>query len=935
MTNVKAGRINVVSFSKYEYNAFNKNWSVDFDRNGNAYFANDEGLLTFDGANWKLYKLPNYGIVRSVYVSDNDLIYVGSYEEFGYFEKDNYGQLHYYSLKDKVTDFTFHNNEIWQIYENEQSEIIFQSFDAIFIYGKNGIRIVPTDDPILFLLEARGRYFAKTFYTDFLEFKNDSFTTIPQNILKDNVPLRTVLPFKKDEFLLGSRNGLIIWDNHSFKNWDSPIQQEIYNKDINVGLVHGENYIIGTLKGGIYIFDEQGNVIHHLNTDNYLNTNTIYDLRFDSKQRLWYTSNKGVGYIDFNFPFTFIADDRISIGMVHSAKVHNNILYLATNQGVYYHPYNADELDRLEISDFKLIEGSIGQSWQLAVYDDQLLCGHNHGTFIIENDQFIKISEKNAAYSFRLLNVDDESKLVLCTHNNLLLLKKDQNQKWIFDKILRGFNLGIKNIEVDHNNFIWGSHFIQKSIMKLRIDPNDSNRLLYDVYGTNKGLPSNYGNDVFKIFNNVVFSTQKGFYAYDSLNDTIIPYTKLNTELQDFANSSHLFKGPDKSFWFINGSRIGYFKMQSGVLKKEFQYDFNESGTGLVEKFENIIPIDESMTIICLENGIAVYNPKEDLIRNSFTYPINLSEIEIINRKDELRLLDTETDKTELRYPVKRIEFSFSSMSAPGRNARYQYKMEGVDKDWSKLSSSTSTVYQKLPYGDYTFRIKGIDGFGNELPTRDFSFKILPPWYQTKTSISIFILCLVLFFLSLPFGIKRYIKAHKRKLDHEQVRIIEEKEKEQRYQAEQIILQNKLEHQSSQLASSTMAIINKNEALTEIKEEVEKKKKKIAGRLPDNFLEPIINLINKNIEHQSDWETFQTHFDNAHSDFFIRLKEQHPNLTPKDLRLCAYLRMNLSSKEIAPLLNISIRSVEVHRYRIRKKLELNPHDNLTEMMLNF
>ena len=81
------------------------------------------------------------------------------------------------------------------------------------------------------------------------------------------------------------------------------------------------------------------------------------------------------------------------------------------------------------------------------------------------------------------------------------------------------------------------------------------------------------------------------------------------------------------------------------------------------------------------------------------------------------------------------------------------------------------------------------------------------------------------------------------------------------------------------------------------------------------------HLINKNLNTTDDWKLFEEAFNNADKDFLKNLKQKHPELTSNDLRLCTYLRLNLSSKEIAPLLNISSRSVEVKRYRLRKKME--------------
>ena len=121
-----------------DYNAGIQNWAIAQDERGVMYFGNNSGLLEFDGSAWRLYELPTKGIVRAIYISEDGKIYVGSYEEFGYFVHTPYNTLEYHSLKDEVKDFTFHNDEIWNIV-CVQGEIVFQSFGSLFFYNGNSI----------------------------------------------------------------------------------------------------------------------------------------------------------------------------------------------------------------------------------------------------------------------------------------------------------------------------------------------------------------------------------------------------------------------------------------------------------------------------------------------------------------------------------------------------------------------------------------------------------------------------------------------------------------------------------------------------------------------------------------------------------------------------------------------------------------------------
>jgi len=184
---------------------------------------------------------------------------------------------------------------------------------------------------------------------------------------------------------------------------------------------------------------------------------------------------------------------------------------------------------------------------------------------------------------------------------------------------------------------------------------------------------------------------------------------------------------------------------------------------------------------------------------------------------------------------------------------------------------------------------------------------------------------------------KRLVKHHDRLYQ-----IADEKRKaEKEYSEKEIMklqydkLQGEISHKNMQLADSTLSIIRKNEVLIEIKTELEKQKEELGPRYPARYLQRLTTLIDKNISNDNDWEIFEALFDQAHENFFKRLKQSFPDLTQSDLKLCAYLKLNLSSKEIAPLLNISIRGVEIRRYRLRKRLSLTSDDNLVEYIMQF
>jgi DNA-binding CsgD family transcriptional regulator len=246
--------------------------------------------------------------------------------------------------------------------------------------------------------------------------------------------------------------------------------------------------------------------------------------------------------------------------------------------------------------------------------------------------------------------------------------------------------------------------------------------------------------------------------------------------------------------------------------------------------------------------------------------------------------------------------------------------------------------YTRLPVGKYIFKVRTLTANGNYSQPEQLTIIVRPAWYTTGWAVMMYFLAGTI----LLFGLLRFNRLRiERK--HEQLRkIADEKREHEKQHSEQEImrlqnekLQAQISHKTMQLADSTMSVIKKNEVLIEIKNELDKQKEELGTRYPMRYLNRLTSLIERNISNDNDWEIFEALFDQAHENFFKRLKQAYPELTQSDLKLCAYLKLNLASKEIAPLLNISIRGVEIRRYRLRKRLGLPPDTNLSAFIMQF
>lgn len=167
-------------------------------------------------------------------------------------------------------------------------------------------------------------------------------------------------------------------------------------------------------------------------------------------------------------------------------------------------------------------------------------------------------------------------------------------------------------------------------------------------------------------------------------------------------------------------------------------------------------------------------------------------------------------------------------------------------------------------------------------------------------------------------------KARKRKELYEQRKKIEELQMEK--------LLSEIEHKNRKLTSTALEIIRKNDSLTQIKEELHLLNEQLS-EADRKHIKPIHAIVNYSFDTDRNWEDFKLAFEEVHTDFFDKIRKISPSLSPAEIKLCALLRLNFSSKEIGNLLGISADSVKTSRSRLRKKLQLSRENNLVEFMI--
>jgi DNA-binding CsgD family transcriptional regulator len=406
----------------------------------------------------------------------------------------------------------------------------------------------------------------------------------------------------------------------------------------------------------------------------------------------------------------------------------------------------------------------------------------------------------------------------------------------------------------------------------------------------------------------------QGFQRADALSDLVTrsEYTsgRMTTE--------------DNRLWFFTNESISYF--HRGALSEELQRNTIPVPARLIDTksgYENISQVGGDTLLIGTADGylllaLSALPPHQHRLfltaakaqpAAGSPIPLSLEAVGKIPFKDHSALF-------ELAVP------SFEKYFIP----RFQHRLLGLSDEWSDWSTASTLSFPGLLYGEYTLEARSLLGPQRSENTVVYSFEVLRPWYATYWARALYLLMASLVIYLLHRSYTRYYRRKQSALKIETDRRISTRERETELEMSRINnqrLQQDIDNKNREMAISTMSLVRKNELLQQIKDNL------LTKQEPQQRIQEVIKTIDRNIDEVETWNLFKGAFENADRDFFKKIKDLHPELSPNDLKLCAYLRLNLSSKEIAPMLNISPRSVEVKRYRLRKKMNLEPKAKLT------
>ncbi|WP_372947555.1 hypothetical protein [Mariniphaga sp.] len=858
------------NFTPLQYQNKGKIWDIKTAPNGMVYMAADKGLLEYDGKTWNSFKGSN-GFTRSVQVVNDSLIFTGSDLDFGIWKKNKFQGFDYSSLYPFQEVVQEISEEFWDVYQLGEA-IIFVSFQNIYIYQNE--QLVKTAAPSRFTgsFQINGTLYLADEKNGLYVFDNYSLQQVfdfPDNL---NLEIGGIYENENGLVIVTRNRGLYQFVSGRLSRLENELSANLETAKVFSFEQLGEkHFAFGTVLKGLYITDFEGKIIHRINRHKGLPSNTVLALHYSRAGKLWLGMDYGVSSLNLQNNYSWFFDYRGDFGTGYTALLKNSEYYLGTNQGLYHSDWEGLN-NNLEFFKVQIIPETEGQVWTLENVDNTVFMGHDKGLFVVNKNSVEKINGQEGVWSILPYN----GYLLAGNYNGISIYQKQGNQ-WSYLKKMELILGSCNQLLIEKDNILWVNI------------PN---------FGLIRAV----------------------------LNDELNPEERIIFPEEDFeGNDAFLFKNED-------GIQVltDKFQYMFNAAEKEFlqvpQSKETQGLKGVLPGIYKSVILNSNYEFYPVYNGFALKYLRNNEFSEPQDFTLSIRKIEAFRNREEKVI----SPGAEVPFPFN--NFRIECIVPNQENVLYQYKLND-ETEWSDWIPDNTFDFVGLSPGEHEIRFRASvqDEMTGE---QSVLLNIFPPWYRTWYAYLFYVLLIFSIIFVIRTRHKKALKKQKHKMllkEQNALRKQAEKHRQKLQQIEQERLQEEYDQLKQQLKNKTIELANKardneekNRLIISLKETCEKAQKnpsitklKLAemSRTLDSYL---------NVEDN----TFEIQMDELHQYFFKKLKEKFPGLSSNDLRLCAYLKIGLNSKEIAEILNIQPSSSYISRSRLRKKLNLNTDEDL-------
>ncbi len=721
------------NFRPAEYRGEFQNWSVAQGPQGFIYVANNDGLLQYDGANWRIS--PTNGTMRSLAIDGQGRIYAGTDLDLGYFEADSLGLLHFKSLQpqldEKYRDF---NQDVWYTLVHNDT-VYFMTAPYVFRWDGNAFKVWPAEETFQTMHLAKGRVYLQQRNIGLQEVVGDSLITpTGAEVFKLAGPYM-MLPHEDDALLIGTFfRGLYVFDDQGTRAVDCSASDFIKKHRLYCSALLSNDLIaLGTLGGGIGIMDRRGNLLQVIDKNSGLQDNSVTWMAADAQQGLWVSLLSGISRIEVASPITSFP---ASEGVIEDLVRYKGKMYLALSQGLRsLEPINMADLSQgVKPERLQPAFGISYQCYSLLADDAELLVGNTNGIRRIIDDGVSKMPPYVSTV-FRLLESrTSPGTMFVAARNGLGVLAK-VNDRWTHKGWLPVANFPVYDVEEDSTGTLWLARTSGNITRVIIEEPGeaigDTIPATVTHFSSDANLPAE---PIFLAYvdGGVTFSGSKGALIFDESQQKFIPDPRLSGSLAPGESWGYFGKEDHHGKLWASRGYPGDWRLGYG------ERDLNGELSWVIDPFRRIKNLNAINMIYPEENGVT-WIASDKLLRYDSRVPMRVqvefqTHIRKVILKGDSIIYYGNRNVEPLRYGYEmnsiRFDFSATSFDLPEAN-QFQSRLVGFDDQWSAWTTEVQREFTNLSEGDYYFEVRSQNVHGMVGQAAGFRFEISPPWFRS------------------------------------------------------------------------------------------------------------------------------------------------------------------------------------------------------------
>jgi signal transduction histidine kinase/ligand-binding sensor domain-containing protein len=737
------GRPFIRNYTPKEFGAAPSNWAIAQDRRGVMYFGNAEGILEYDGVSWRRIATPNRTVVRSLAVDPNGRIYVGEVGTFGYLAPDSLGSIRFISLLEHVPPAERKFADVLNICVTSQG-VYFITRNTLFRWADHVIRIWKAQRGFQFASVVRGTLYVGQKDLGLMRMAGDSLQLVAGGERFASERIHAVLPYHDHQILIGTmENGLFLSDGIAFHPFRTQADSLLKQNQLYRGIILPDGTIaLATLRGGVVILDQQGQLRQRVDKTVGLQDNTVLALQTDRHGGLWLGLFNGIAHVETPSPLSLFGEETGLKGGVVRLIRHRGRLYVATSLGVFY-------LDpaRPHTTAFQSIAGIATQCWSFLAFGNDLLVATTAGVYKISKNKTTNLGFIGAA---ALQRSRKDSNCIFVGMTLGLALLRWNNGQWINAGKFPGIEEEIRSIAEGEDGAIWLGTKSQ-GILRLApptFEPGPATSRL-ERFGVSQGLPEGEIN-VYAVGKRLFFASRNGLFRYDQKEQRFHPDSTFGTAFADGTAGVEVLAADKRgNVWLVATSEAGD---EINLLLRQADESFRRIRVPFLRVPKSalwaVYPDDDDRGQNG-KSGVVWYGGAEGLVRYDQNVPKNYAApfsvlIRRVTVADDSVLYSGSETRSRPAVPTVsyahnalRFEFAAPSYDNPAEN-QFQSMLEGFDDHWSAWSKETKRDYTNLPFGGHRFRVRAQNIYQHVSEEAVYAFKILPPWYRTWWAYAIY-----------------------------------------------------------------------------------------------------------------------------------------------------------------------------------------------------